>query len=178
MAVSDDCLQRNVAADTREASPGTALRCDPPPTSNSQVTKELEFEHDATKSAAMVILRPPADQANWHDRQSHPLLVRVAVLPPRLGTTITDNNGAELLSLKMALKVLPQALETCIIMDSLTISGNAITLRDGTDESDRQRIRDTMGGVTKTRIPHSRMARITQNCATCITAAVQAQVVV
>jgi len=76
-------------------------------------------------AAAVVLcasdLDPVGNDASWLEESCEPVLVRICLLPKRIGATSADNGHAELLALNLAEELLPTNCPAVIITDSETV---------------------------------------------------------
>ena len=86
---------------------------------------------------------------SWLKERCKPVIVRVALLPRRIGNTETDNNQAELLALTLADSLSPVDCPALLITDSSSVREKYMTIRDGTAVSHRALLRKTYSGISK-----------------------------
>ena len=115
---------------------------------------------DKTATAAAALFRAPTEQVDseWQQQTAHPILIRVAHLPARIGTTDTSNSQAELYATILLLELLPTGTPVIHIGDSAAERQRIITMRDDTTSTFRDRLRRLEGGCSKILVKRAQLA--------------------
>ena len=96
--------------------------------------------------AATDLTQPDA----WTETNITPVLIRIAILPPSIGSQDADNDHAELYAINMADETLPHDAICKTATDSTSAQSKFLALRDRNYDSHRQKVRHLLGGISKT----------------------------
>jgi hypothetical protein len=122
-------------------------------TDGGHIPSEQERGGGGKTSAALCIFEalkgPAEDGTTWEECKPRLLLVRVKVLPERMGDAVTDNDTGELEALTLTMMALPMDAASFTVIDSTAARGKFLHLRDQTYGSPRHKTRRVIAGISK-----------------------------
>jgi len=106
--------------------------------------------HNATAALVMIAVDNRNPNQSWKDKATIPLMARLHHLPQGYGTTETSINVAELLAIIMAEETIPKDYPYIIITDSQVAFDHAKQIRNETQMTHRQYIRQVIPSISRT----------------------------
>jgi len=106
--------------------------------------------HNATAAAVMIAVDNRHPDQSWKDKPTIPLLARLHHLPQGYGTTETSINVAELLAIIIAEETIPTDYPYILITDSQVAFNHAKQIRNETQMTHRQYLRQIIPSISRT----------------------------